>query len=48
MERSCLDNNPKIVKRIYDWDGKRIEFNLCNSHLTDPDFSGYVKEEKLQ
>ena len=47
MKRSCLDDNPKIRKRTYDWDGKIVEISLCKIHCLDPDFSHYVSEEKL-
>jgi len=43
----CLDDNPKIVKRIYDWNGKLVQFKLCNIHLQDSDFSGYIFEERI-
>lgn len=48
MTRYCLDSNPKTIRRIFDWDGKCMEFELCKNHLEDPDFSGHVKEVKLQ
>ena len=44
---ACLDDNPKIVKRIYDWNGKLVQFKLCNIHLQDPDFANPVMEEKI-
>ena len=44
MKRRCNDNLPKIVKRIYLWDGKQVEISLCKQHQQDPDFSGYVSE----
>ena len=47
MNRICADNNPKIVKRVYDWDGKLIQFSLCENHCNDPDFSNFISEEKL-
>lgn len=46
--RVCNDNNPKIVKRKYDWDGKYIEISLCESHLRDPDFGHFVSEKRLE
>jgi len=45
--RQCNDNNPKIVKRKYDWDGKYIEISLCEKHCQDPDFANPVTEMKL-
>ncbi len=48
MKRSCLDNHPKIVKRVYDWDGKRVEIDLCKIHLSDPDFQDFVVEYQIQ
>ena len=45
--RKCADDNPKTVKRIYDWDGKCIEISLCKQHCQDPDFSHYVSETSL-
>lgn len=45
--RQCNDDNPKIVLRKYDWDGKYIEISLCRQHLQDPDFSGFVSETKI-
>jgi len=47
MKRKCNDDNPKIIKRIYDWDGKRVEISLCESHQQDPDFFHYVSEEVI-
>ncbi len=44
----CDDNNPKIVKRIYNWDEKLIEISLCKNHLNDPDFAHFESEEKIQ
>ena len=44
---SCFDNNPKIVKRLYDWNGKLVQFKLCKIHLQDSDFSDYISEEKI-
>lgn len=44
----CDDNNPKIVKRFYDWDGKLIEISLCAQHKLDPDFSHFVSEKQLE
>ncbi|AJM92190.1 hypothetical protein [Nitrosopumilus piranensis] len=48
MKRKCLDDNPKTVKRYYDWDGQQVEISLCDSHQHDPDFSHFVSEEKIQ
>lgn len=48
MKRKCNDDNPKIVKRVYDWDGKRVEIDLCESHQKDPDFQDFVTEYSLQ
>jgi len=48
LNRICLDSNPKIIRRIYDWDGKTVKIDLCESHRLDPDFAHYVKEEELQ
>lgn len=45
--RQCDDNNPKTVKRIYNWDGKQVEISLCVQHKEDPDFSHFVKEEVI-
>lgn len=45
--RQCNDNNPKIVKRIYNWDGRQIEISLCESHQKDPDFSHFVSETRI-
>lgn len=45
--RQCDDPNPKIVKRIYQWDSKQIEISLCKQHLQDPDFSGFISETKI-
>lgn len=45
---SCFDDNPKIVKRTYDWNGKLIQFKLCNLHLQDSDFTDFISEEKIQ
>lgn len=42
--RKCDDSNPKIVKRIYLWDNKRIEISICKQHQRDPDFSGHISE----
>ena len=44
---TCLDENPKIIQRTYDWNGKTVQFKLCRDHCQDPDFSDYVSEEKL-
>ncbi len=46
--RQCDDNNPKTVKRNYNWDGKQVEISLCNLHKQDPDFSHFESEEKIQ
>ncbi|NQV40192.1 MAG: hypothetical protein HQ505_06595 [Nitrosopumilus sp.] len=48
MKRKCNDENTKIVKRIYDWDGKHVEIDLCEIHLSDPDFEYFVTEYSLQ
>jgi len=45
--RICADDNPKIIKRFYDWDGKQIEISLCIKHCQDPDFSHFISEEKI-
>ena len=45
--RKCNDNNPKIVKRIYQWDLKQVEFSLCEQHKQDPDFAGYISEIQI-
>lgn len=45
--RVCADDNPKIVKRKYDWDGRFIEISLCDVHQKDPDFAQYVSEELI-
>lgn len=47
MVKQCVDDNPKIIKRVYSWDGKQIEISLCAQHKEDPDFSHFVKEEVL-
>lgn len=47
MNRSCTDNNPKILTRIYNWDGKLVEINLCKDHIEDPDFQNFVREFSL-
>lgn len=47
MKRKCFDKNPKIVNRVYNWDGKLVQFFLCESHCKDPDFSNFISEEKL-
>lgn len=44
---SCLDLNPKIVKRTYDWNDKLVQFKLCKDHLQDPDFANFISEEKI-
>ena len=44
---SCLDENPKTVKRIFDWNGKLVQFKLCKDHSKDPDFSNFVSEERI-
>ena len=46
--RKCADDNLKIVKRVYDWDGKLIEIDLCKMHLSDPDFQDFVAEYQIQ
>jgi hypothetical protein len=45
--RKCDDNNPKVVLRKFDWDGRFIEISLCDQHKQDLDFSHFVKEEKI-
>ena len=45
--RKCADANPKIITRIYDWDGKQVEISLCKQHSHDPDFDHFVMEEKI-
>ena len=45
--RVCADNNPKIVLRKYDWDGKFIEISLCKQHMQDPDFAGFISETSI-
>lgn len=45
--RVCSDENPKTVKRIYNWDGKQVEIELCEDHRNDPDFSSFVSEVHL-
>lgn len=47
MKRKCNDNNPKTVTRKYLWDGKIVEFSLCEQHRQDPDFSNFILEEKI-
>ena len=47
MNGSCFDKNLKITKRIYDWNGKIVQFKLCKKHLQDPDFSDFIREEKI-
>ena len=47
MKRKCNDDNPKIVKRVYDWDGKHVEIDLCKIHRSDPDFDNFVTEYLL-
>lgn len=47
MKRCCTDDNPKIVKRLYDWGDKQIEILLCKQHKEDPDFSHYISEEQI-
>jgi len=45
--RICADDNPKIVKRIFQWDLKQIEISLCSQHCKDPDFAHFISEEKI-
>lgn len=45
--RKCADTNPKIITRIYDWDGKQVEISLCKRHRQDPDFSNFISEKKI-
>ena len=47
MKRCCSDDNPKIVKRFYDWGDKQMEISLCAQHQKDPDFSHFVWEERI-
>ena len=47
MKRQCADNNPKIILRKYNWDGKIVELSLCKQHIQDPDFSNFISEEIL-
>jgi len=47
LKRSCFDSNPKIVTRVYDWDGKRVEIDLCEKHRSDPDFTKFIEEISL-
>lgn len=42
--RQCIDNNPKVVLRRYQWDDKIVEFSLCEKHCQDPDFGGFISE----
>ncbi len=42
--RYCDDDNPKTVKRIYQWDDRTIEISLCDQHKHDPDFSHFESE----
>ena len=44
----CADKNPKTVIRKYDWDGKIVEFSLCEYHRQDSDFSNFVSEEVIK
>lgn len=47
MKRFCSDDNPKVVIRKYSWDGKSVEFSLCEVHCHDPDFDHFVMEKKI-
>ena len=47
MKRSCSDDNLKVVTRVYNWDGKRVEIDLCEKHRSDPDFSKFIEEISL-
>jgi hypothetical protein len=47
LTRICADNNPKVVTRIYNWDGKLVEINLCENHRDDPDFDGFIEEHQI-
>jgi len=47
MPKQCDDNNPKVVKRTYQWDKKQVDILLCEQHRHDSDFSHYVLEIKL-
>jgi len=42
--KCCLDDNPKTVTRVYNWDGKEVRIELCEQHRKDPDFAGFVVE----
>ena len=45
--RVCSDDNPKVVKRTYQWDSQQVEISLCNQHKNDPDFAGFISEISL-
>jgi hypothetical protein len=47
QHRYCIDDNPKIVRRTYNWDGKEIKIDLCEDHQKDPDFSSFISEVPL-
>lgn len=44
MKRCCIDENPKTVTRVYNWDGKEVRIDLCEEHCSDPDFANFVAE----
>lgn len=46
--RCCVDNNQKIVTRVYNWDGREIRIDLCEKHRQDPDFSNFVSEYRKE
>lgn len=46
-KRYCNDNNPKVVTRIYNWDEKIVEINLCEKCRNDPDFVSFISEFHL-
>lgn len=46
--RFCLDNNAKSIIRIFDWNGKFVEFALCKKCSIDSDFSNFISETKIK
>lgn len=48
MKRSCADDNPKTVTRVYNWDGRQVLIDLCEDHRKDPDFSNFVSEFRVE
>ncbi|MDE1767178.1 MAG: hypothetical protein KGI27_13040 [Thaumarchaeota archaeon] len=48
MSRSCADDSPKVITRIYNWGKKLVEVSLCKDHIHDPDFQNFVKEFPVQ